>query len=293
MLTLPFIARTFSFSFKPSQEKQPTGSIKIMTYNVRNFDLYNWSHNKETRQKMFDLLAKVKPDILCIQEFYNDTSANKNIHDLMILLGMPYYHYGKTVVLQDHKLPRSWGVITFSKFPIIEKQRLELENTNTNACIYSDILIGTDTVRLYNMHLQSIHFGYNDYEYISKVEDTQDADMIATKNILRKIKKAAIKRGKQVDIVENNIRQAVGKKLIICGDFNDPPVSYTYQQLSKNMQDAFVKKGWGLGRTYSKILPSLRIDYTLLDPSFQVISNKTIHEELSDHYPVVTEFSIR
>jgi endonuclease/exonuclease/phosphatase (EEP) superfamily protein YafD len=141
------------------------------------------------------------------------------------------------------------------------------------------------------MHLQSIHFGYNDYEYISKIEETQDADMVATKNILRKIKRAATKRGKQVDIVAESIRNS-DKKLIICGDFNDPPVSYTYQQLSKNMQDAFVKKGFGLGRTYSKILPILRIDYTLVDPTFRVISNKTIHRALSDHYPEVTEFSI-
>lgn len=290
-LTLPFILRTFSFSFADGKAEKDPNSIKIITYNVRNFDLYNWSHNTNTRAQMFALLEAEKPDILCLQEFYNDTAHFKNIKDLQDLLQMPYYHYGKTVSLQDHKLPRSWGIITFSKFPIINKQRLELFNTNTNACIYSDVLINNDTVRIFNMHLQSIHFGYNDYEYISKIEETQDADMVATKNILRKVKRAATKRGKQVDIVAESIRNS-DKKLIICGDFNDPPVSYTYQQLSKNMQDAFVKKGFGLGRTYSKILPILRIDYTLVDPTFRVISNKTIHRALSDHYPEVTEFSI-
>jgi len=291
VITLPFVLRTFNFSFADKKEKESVEVLKIITYNVRNFDLYNWSHNTETRAKMFELLASEKPDVLCLQEFYNDTGHFKNIKELQELLEMPYYHYGKTVILSDHKLPRSWGLITFSKFPIINKEKLEFMNTSTNACIYSDLLINNDTVRVYNMHLQSIHLGYNDYEYISKIEETQDADMVATKNILRKIKRAATKRGKQVDIVAGSIRSS-DKKMIICGDFNDPPVSYTYQQLSRNMQDAFVKKGFGLGRTYSKILPILRIDYTLMDLSFRVISNKTIHRELSDHYPVVTEFSL-
>ncbi len=286
---MPFILRTFNFSFEDKETYPKEEKLKIITYNVRNFDLYNWSHENQTKKKMFELLEAEHPDILCLQEFYNDTLNFKNIKDLTELLEMPYYHYGKTVTLTNHKLPRSWGIITFSKFPIIDKQRIELNNTHTNACIYSDLLIKEDTVRVYNMHLQSIHFGYNDYEYLSKVEETQDADMDATKNILRKIKRASIKRGKQVDVVAESIKND-GKRLIICGDFNDPPVSYTYQQLSKNMQDAFVKKGFGLGRTYSKILPILRIDYTLFDPTFKIISNKSVPRKLSDHYPVVTEF---
>ena len=287
IFTFPFLHRSFTISTKENKEKD----IKIVSYNVRNFDLYNWSHNKETRQKMFDLLLAEKPDILCLQEFYSDTASFNNIEDLKKTLGFKYYHYGKTVSIKGKKGLRTWGIITFSKYPIISKDMIDFNNSKGNTCIYSDIKINDTIVRIYNLHMQSIHFGYNDYKYLDQIQEKQDANAVETKNILRKIKNAAVKRGKQVNEVVKSIDACTSTK-IICGDFNDPPVSYTYQKLSKNMTDAHVSNGFGFGRTYSKIIPTLRIDYLLLDPYFTINSYKVIEETYSDHYPIVSTISI-
>ncbi len=287
LFTFPFLQRSFAFNTKQHIEKD----IKIISYNVRNFDLYNWSHNKETRKKMFDLLEAEQPDILCLQEFYSDTAHFRNVEDLKKTLGMKYHFFGKTVVVDGKNDRRSWGVITLSKYPIVEKEMIDFSNSTGNACIYTDIKINDTIVRIYNMHLQSIHFGYNDYKYIDQIQDNQETNMNETKNILRKIKRAAIKRGEQVNEVVKSINQCESAK-IICGDFNDTPVSYTYQKISKDMNDVHVSLGFGFGRTYSKIIPTLRIDYLFLDPSFNANSYKVIEKEYSDHYPIVSTFSL-
>ncbi len=288
LFTFPFLHRTFTISTHENKEKD----IKIISYNVRNFDLYNWSHNKETRQKMFDLLKEEAPDILCLQEFYNDTMRFNNIEDLKKTLGFKYSYYGKTVSIKGKKGLRTWGIITLSKYPIIDQDKIDFYNSTGNTCIYTDIKIKNQIVRVYNVHMQSIHFGYNDYKYIDQIQENQETNSQKTENILRKIKNAAVKRGKQVNEVLESINACENPK-IICGDFNDPPVSYTYQKLSKNMHDAHVQNGFGFGRTYSKIIPTLRIDYLLFDAAIQINSYKTIEKDYSDHYPIISTFSLK
>jgi len=285
VLTIPFTLRIISFSIPEENEK----SIKLMSYNVRSFDLYNWSHNLETREKMFRLIESEQPDILCLQEFYNDTLDFKNIATIKKRLGYPYYHYGQTVYLTDHKQPRSWGVITFSVYPIIDQGNIDFNNSGTNACIYSDIDVNDTTLRIYNMHLQSVHFGYDDYKYIDQVADKQDANMMATKRIVRKMRKASLKRAEQAKEIAASIQQSP-YPVVVCGDFNDTPVSYTYQQISKGLQDAFIKKGNGFGQSLVSKIPGLRIDYVLMNKALHVHNFKTIHKDLSDHYPVVVGF---
>lgn len=288
LFTFPFLHRTFTLS---THSNNQTG-IKIISYNVRNFDLYNWSHNKDTRQKMFNLLESEQPDILCLQEFYSDTVNFDNIDDLKKTLGFKYYHYGKTASIKGKRGLRTWGIITFSKYPIVEKDKIDFNNSTGNSCIFTDIQVEDSVIRIYNLHMQSIHFGYSDYKYLDQVEENQTTNQEKTQNILRKIKNAAKKRGEQVDKVVSSINACSYAK-IICGDFNDPPVSYTYQNLSKNMTDAHVQNGFGFGRTYSKIIPTLRIDYLLFDPMLRVNSYQVIDKDYSDHYPIISTFSIQ
>lgn len=287
LLTYSFMHSSFSLSSKDNQEQ----GVKVISYNVRNFDLYNWSKNKETRQKMLEMLEEEKPDILCLQEFYTDSNQFNNIQVIRKLLDMPYYHYEKTVVLTKKRW-RSWGVITFSKYPIVNKGVIDFDNSVGNTCIYTDIRLKDTMVRVYNLHTQSIHLGYEDYKYIDSVQEKKEASSEGAKNILRKIKRAAVKRGKQVNEVVSEIDKNPYAS-IVCGDFNDPPVSYTYHKISHNLQDVHIKNGFGFGRTYSKIFPTLRIDYIFLDPIFNINSYKVIKKEYSDHYPIVSTFSLK
>lgn len=261
-------------------------AIKVMSYNVRVFDLYNWSHNKETRNKMLGLIGDESPDILCLQEFYADDSRGFNTLDTLLTFPKKKnYHIEYTTTLQKM---HHWGIATFTKYPIVNKGKIIFEEKSNNLCIYTDIKVDDDTVRIYNMHLQSIHFDYVDYRFVDSlsVEKLNEKDTKEkSKSIFRRLKNAFIKRAGQVDIVSEHIRKCP-YPVIVCGDFNDTPSSYTYHTISKNLKDAFVESGNGLGRTYTGSFPSFRIDYILYSPQFKSYEFHTIPEKLSDHYPV-------
>ena len=145
-----------------------------------------------------------------------------------------------------------------------------------------------DTVRIYNMHLQSIAFGATDYQYMDDLEkNKQTEDIEHSKSIGKRLKKAFIKRARQADLISESIA-ASPYPVIVCGDFNDTPASYTYHRIAGNLKDAFVESGNGFGKSYVGKFPSFRIDYILHSKQFKAFDFKTIHEELSDHYPVVT-----
>ena len=273
--------------------------VKIMTYNVQNFDLYNWTENVESRNKMIELIQSEKPDIINFQEFYTDDKDDSEFHNVKLLvneLGYKHYSFEKTLTLRT---TNHWGLATFSKFPIAGKGRITFPETKNNIVAYTNIAIGEDTVRLFNLHLQSIHLGRQDLKYLkqlglgdgkTKKEEKPD-HWKAFSSIVTKLKAAYVKRGNQASILADSIEQSP-YKVIVCGDFNDTPTSFTYQTISNKLQDSFLQAGLGLGGTYAGPLPSFRIDYVLLDPSFEVLSSQVIRKKYSDHYPMTSEFRI-
>jgi endonuclease/exonuclease/phosphatase family metal-dependent hydrolase len=260
--------------------------LKVMSYNVKVFDLYNWSHNKETRAKIFGLIADEMPEVACFQEyFHRDSSDFCNTDSLKKLTGWPYAHVEYT---SEGKFHQHFGIATFSKYPIINTGKVDFGYKGNNVCIYSDIKVGKDTIRVYNMHLQSIAFSKDDYKYAEDLQkDVETEDMEHSKNILRRLKRAFIKRGRQADLVAESISHSP-YRVIVCGDFNDTPSSYTYSTISKNLTDSFMESGKGFGKSYIGEFPSFRIDYILHDSKFISYDFRTIREELSDHFPVVT-----
>ncbi|MBI4930821.1 MAG: endonuclease/exonuclease/phosphatase family protein [Bacteroidetes bacterium] len=271
-----------------SGNQNTKGGIKVLSYNVRNFDLYNWTHNTETRNKIFSFLKNESADIVCLQEFFQGDSGYFETLDTLIELTQSVDHHVKYTLTRrktDH-----WGIATFSKYPILFKGKIPFKYKSNSICIFSDLKIGEDTVRVYNMHLQSISFGYADYRFIEalkKNNDTLDVEdiEIASKNILRRIKHAFIKRATQTEKILAHIN-ACKYPVIICGDFNDTPFSYTYHAFAEKYLDSFMESGSGIGNTYIGDFPSYRIDYIFHSSQF-TSSNFEIHsEELSDHYPV-------
>ena len=273
----------FSLKGTPDKSKKV---IKVMSYNVKVFDLYNWSHNLETRAKMFNLLNDESSDIMCFQEFFSrDSSKFDNLDSLVHLQKAKYVHVEYSANLKPNQ---HFGIATFSYYPIVAQGKIDFGYHSNNICIYSDIKIGNDTIRVYNMHLQSIAFSKSDYKYAEELQkDIESEDIEQSKNILRRLKKAFVKRAKQADLISASIEQC-HYPVIVCGDFNDTPSSYTYHTISKNLQDAFVESGNGFGKSYIGIFPSFRIDYILRNPKFKAYNFRTIREELSDHFPIVT-----
>lgn len=274
-----------------------TKGIKVMSYNVRNFDLYNWSGNKETRSEIMKLIRSQSPDIICFQEYYTDDNEFRDTEYLRDSLGYKY-HYMR-VTYEKHPVPdgsrkanhMQWGLAIFSRYEIAGKGLIQIGQSTANQCMYADIRVSGRMLRVYNTHLQSIHLGYDDYDTIEELSENQSTSWYKLKNILRKMKRATAARAHQARTLRDAIGQYQGAK-ILCGDFNDAPVSYTYQTISGDMKDAFVERGRGFGSSFATRLGVYRIDFMLTDPAMVIHFCRTIHRRLSDHYPIVTSLSL-
>ncbi len=273
------------FNFNVKFPKERGRAVKIMSYNVRLFDLYNWWHNIESRDKMFNLITDEAPDICCFQEFFHsDKGAFQNLDTLPLFMKAKNFHVEYTININANH----WGLATFSKYPIVNKGKFNFGGRySNNSCIYSDIKINDDTVRVYNIHLQSINFMKKDYSFMdSLIVKDKDEEIKGSKRILRLLKNAYIKRAKQTDLVAEHIRNSA-YPVIVCGDFNDPPSSYAYHILSNKLIDAFRESGRGFGQTYiGGSVPSFRIDFILHDKKFKTYDFNTVHQYYSDHFPI-------
>jgi endonuclease/exonuclease/phosphatase (EEP) superfamily protein YafD len=166
---------------------------------------------------------------------------------------------------------------------------LDFQNSQVNDCIYSDIEIDGKLTRVFNVHYESVHLANQDYATIDSLESAQSTRWSAIRSILRKMKYANLRRAVQAEDVAELVNSFDGRS-IVCGDFNDIPVSYTYHHTKGNLQDAFVLCGNGYGATYVNNFPLFRIDYVLLDEQIQVKSYQRIEKVLSDHLGVVVGF---
>ncbi len=291
-----FISLSTTLSYvqlKFSDDNISNKDVKVMSYNSMLFDLYNWSKNKQSRNIILTTLAEENPDILCLQEFYTSEEQGdfNNIDTVVKLINAKYNHveYTTTLRQKDH-----WGIATFTKYPIVKKGKIEFKTTKNNSCIYTDVLIKKDTVRIYNMHLQSISFSKADYKFIDELKnDTSDTkdEMEKSKSILRRLKRAFVKRGKQAEVIAAHIASCP-YKVVVCGDFNDTPASYVYKTIKGDLKDAFMESGSGFEQTYAGIFPRFRIDYILFSKGLVSKSYYHLSETLTDHYPIVSYISL-
>ena len=264
-----------------------------MSYNVRLFDIYEWNRkdNPEDYNKdIIKFIADQKPEILCIQEYYTGSRHQISYNDSILQKSDLKYSSVERIKNRDRILP--FGLATFSKYPIINSFRKEFSNSTINFCLVTDIVIGNDTVRVINTHLESIKFGKEDYDFVNELANNNLNNNITdnSKAILAKMARAYRKRAPQADELSEFISQSP-YRVIVLADLNDTPVSYTYQKLTNTMNDAFARAGSGLGYTYSNFL-ALRLDYIFLDKTINCNDYRIVRQTFSDHYPVIAEIGL-
>lgn len=273
--------------------KKPASSFRIVSWNVAN--MYGLSSNKEIKQHNRTELAQsildLQPDIICLQEFNHSYTQGENADNIgLFIKEYPHYFYSKDFNKENGYYTS--GSIVFSKYPIIDSGKFDYPGTYTGSLIYVDVKINNDTIRIFTTHLQSFGFNNADYEEINKIRQRDEKSIEASRNIFIKMKNAFTNRGVQADIVREQT-DLCKHASVVCGDFNDVPSSYTYFHIRNFRQDAFLKKGLGVGKTYNSLAPMLRIDYILPDTSFHVQQFGMVDENLSDHTMLVSDLKLK
>ncbi len=258
--------------------------LKVLSYNINLFRLYAWSKETPTFNKIFVFTKDNNIDIACFQEFYfREGKLNEKMASELLNM---YSHI--ELVIKNNR--SGYGIATYSIFPIVNKGDIKFENTS-NACIYSDIKIGDDTVRVYNCHLQSLRLKERNLKFLITQDHLDESTTVdELKDISFKFRDALIKRAHQVNMITEHIKTCK-YPVILCGDFNDAPFSYTYHELTQNLFDTFNEAGKGLANTYVRFFP-YRIDYILHSNDIKAISFSSPRVEYSDHYPVIGSYTI-
>jgi endonuclease/exonuclease/phosphatase family metal-dependent hydrolase len=270
--------------------------IHVMSYNVRLFDLYNWNKSQvsESASKMFELMGECEPDLLFIQEYHAGRKGKISISDSVKKYTNLKYNFISQV--ENNGKTRPYGIATFSRWPIVSKGIIKFSGNPANVCIYTDIVRNGDTIRAFNIHLESIQLSKEDYLYVSEFRTNAEEQEFLSKglrSIAKKLKLAFIRRAEQARAVADEIENSP-YPVIVCGDLNDTPSSYTYYTVSNQLSDAFVNSGNGLSQTYAGALPSFRIDYIMYEKSrFTSSDYSRIRNKLSDHYPVSATLRLR
>ena len=267
LLSLVVLVLTyFSFNsfFKISSEGEANhfnNSLSVLSYNVRLFNAYEEHPSEENvKQQLETLLTEKTPDILVLQEYYKGTEAT-----------FEEYPYRSIHFKNEHiKL----GHAIFSKYPIVNKGEFDFEDSNNNS-IYADVLVKDDTLRDYNLHLQSMGI-------LPNIDYLQER---GSDKIKRRMSQRFVKQEEQVMAILGH-KERSPYPVILTGDLNNTPFSYVYHKLQTDMKDAFLERGNGLGTTYKFQQYPMRIDYVLVPEQWEVIHFETISETFSDHYPV-------
>ncbi len=276
-------------NYKNPEKNSEVPELIVVSYNVRLFNYYQWDSDTTTWQKIIRFVKDQRPDVVCFQEFITLPGSDHDLDNLK--KAMEPLHYSHVYYTDRVPGKINFGLATFSRYPIIHKEPITFPNT-INGAISSDILIGDDTIRIYNCHLQSIRLrkDYNDL-LDSLIFNYSERQLDELKDISVRMRQAYILRGTQVDLMNDHIRSSA-YPVILCGDFNDTPVSYTYFNLSKGLKDAFIESGSGIGTTFRGSLPYMRIDYVLYSPWFTSKYYGIKRVNWSDHYPVVSRFEL-
>lgn len=274
----------FHFFSNKDYIERPVG-IRVMSWNVSGWDIHNWDKkNHHTYQPvMFDLIEQSNPDVLLLQEFFNciDPDIVVSYVGLLSQRGYPYYFFSPQSITVSGKFQS--GLAIFSKYPLSDTAFFFPESAgHSEGFQHADITINNKKIRFFNTHLESAGMDSDDIQAVGKIK--------GSRTIFNKLKFSHNIRMKQAEMLKQNMNKSP-YPVVLGGDVGDLPNTTIYFYLRKNMQDAFTKKGSGIGRTFAYVAPNLRIDYLFFSPEFEVKQFNVIKKEYSVHYPVISDIS--
>lgn len=254
------------YNFSASKQVDDANNIVVMNYNVRLFNVFKWIPDINAGKEISAFIDEKKPDIISMQDYRPDKA-----------IGLKGYY--KFESLSGGKIIN--GQAIFSKFPIINKGTIEFPNTFNNA-IFADVVKGKDTIRVYNVHLQSFKIDVS----------TDPLKKETSENLFKRVRKTFSLQQAQTELFLDHKAKCI-YKVIVCGDFNNTAYSYVYKEIKRDMKDAFVEAGNGFGRSFDFKFFPVRIDYIMVDDHFEVNGFKTFDVKFSDHFPIMSRVKIK
>lgn len=264
-----------------TEQSYGSGTITLMTYNVRNF--YDDTHRRSF-DRVADLVRRVNPDVVCLQEFNRDEEQAARMDSLLT---------GYTRVRVSDRTYAYMAIYT--KFRILGEGQMILKSPPVNGQSEQiDLGVGNDTLRIVGNHLHSTAITVHDDEFLTSTQlltDTAGGQKV--RNIFRRFGENSAVRARQADTIS---RAMAGTRvpMVVCGDFNDTPMSYVYRRMARGLSDAFSERGKGYSHTFRGFMNALRIDYVLYNGRLECLSYEVLDDvELSDHHPVVVRLKMK
>ncbi len=245
-------------------------SLSFMSYNVHSFNRFDWIESNTIPEDISAFVKTQDPTVFCMQEYYDNPDIDFTQY--------PYEYH-------DYNNDNGEiALVVFSKFPIINSGTLNFKSTANNT-IFADIATPTDTIRIYNVHLQS-------HKLNSKISDMETFDEDDSERMLKSIQGSFKKQQAQTEQVLAHMKTSP-YPTVVMGDFNNTAYSYVYNTfISEGLKDSFKEAGKGFGKTFNFEWFPARIDFILVPESATVLSFKNFTLDLSDHYPNYTKITL-
>ncbi|MCY7423096.1 MAG: endonuclease/exonuclease/phosphatase family protein [Chitinophagaceae bacterium] len=268
-------------------------SLRIMSWNVRSFDnnSRHAEHPDSIRRRMINFLKQQDADVLLLQEFaeYHHETIYSNTQMLRDSLGYRYYYTSRDVILYMSYGPVEYGSAIFSKYPLTDTVKLNYQGLALpESAISGSINFQNKKLRLVTTHLVSMNLNKGILVRTDEAYKKYDSAFIYGTSKFTKLKVYDQLHARQAVALKKFAAQ-FKEPLLISGDFNSVPSSYTYNVMKEDLNDAFLSNGFGLGRTYASLSPTLRIDYILTDKTLKVAQFYCPQIKLSDHFPVIAD----
>ena len=261
----------------------PEGSIKLLSYNIMGFD---GASKKDGKNPILTYLKESNADILCLQEYATEESP-RHLTQKDIERELKAYPYHRINIVGSGNGYTN-KIACYSKYPILSARVLDYPSEYNGSVIY-ELKLNEDTITLINNHLESNKLTKEDkdiYEDILKDPEKEKVKSGA-RLLIRKIAEASAIRASQADTIAQEIKSSRYPYMIVCGDFNDTPISYAHRVIAKDLDDAFTQSGRGLGVSYNQNKFYFRIDNILISKNLRAY-NCTVDRSIkeSDHYPI-------
>jgi len=259
-----------------SSEKQP--ELTILDWNCHDLSLYKG----DSLQMGIDYLQNCGADIICLQEFNFGRSAYKEMHEQMKSEGYHSFHEGGRAVI--------------SRYPIVDSVLISADSEMKNGSIRVDVQMPDEIVSVYCLHLESNSLTPDDKDSYGDVLETPESSKVKAelRFLSGKLSNSISYRAKQVQSILANIDSLPDHRpVLLCGDFNDTPISYAYQTISRRLDNSFRSRGRGVGVTFNEKNFPVRIDHTFFSSSRWECTDVTIDHTItaSDHYPIITKLA--